>query len=239
MLIWLVQWLYFWVDWKSTKVKSVEGKHTASVQTPAPSTEQCQTGVCRCISPALPWLQQPQATAGHRALCSVQEGRERLTCQTVWQALLWVFPGVGCRVVQRCCADCARGMFPLMFLEALPMEKAAACWHRGSCCAFATRVQCWLMVSLVATTSPRSFPAQLGPSGSGPLWTCARDYSCLGAELGVPCYWTSWHSSLPNSTARPGLSKSSTVFWDISHSFQFFIICKLAKFCTLSWHVSH
>lgn len=114
MLICLVQWWYFWVDGRSTKVKSVEGEHTASVQTSAPSTEeQCHTGVCRCISPALPWVQQPGAAASCRALSSVQECRERLTCQAAWQALLWVFPGAGCRGVRECCADSAREMFPL------------------------------------------------------------------------------------------------------------------------------
>lgn len=124
-------------------------------------------------------------------------------------------------------------------METAPVEKAAACWHRGSCCAFATRVQCWLMVSLVATRSPRSFPAELHLSESGPLWTCARDYSCLGAELGVPCYWT--HDSplcpLPQPVQDP--LKSSIVLWGISHSSQFLVICKLAKLCTLSWHVGH
>lgn len=88
------------------------------------------------------------------------------------------------------CRQCQRNVPIKCSMETAPVEKAAACWHRGSCCAFATRVQCWLMVSLVATRSPRSFPAELHLSESGPLWTCARDYSCLGAELGVPCYWT-------------------------------------------------
>lgn len=33
-------------------MKSVEGKRTASVQTPAPSTEQCQTGVSCALGSA-------------------------------------------------------------------------------------------------------------------------------------------------------------------------------------------
>lgn len=66
---------------------------------------------------------------------------------------------------------------------------------------FASRMRCWLMVSLLPAGTPRLPLQSCFPSGLPPACTSARGYSLQGAGLCISLCWTSQGLPLPSSPA--------------------------------------
>lgn len=91
-----------------------------------------------------------------------------------------------------------------------------------------TRAQCWFMVMVLSTRTPRPFSVQLPFSKSAHSMYWYGSYSTPHERtFTCPC-WTSQPPSLSISPACQGLP-FSTVLWYVSYSTQFGIISKLAE----------
>lgn len=120
------------------------------------------------------------------------------------------------------CSVEGRGRIPPLYLLAMLFLTQL----RVPLAAFATRVNCWPAVNLLATRTTRSLSAKLISSWSVPsIYWCLGQILLRGRTLGVPLlifvrFLLARFSNLLNDC---------TLFWYISYSFQFSIICKLAE----------